>query len=170
MKVNIYTDGGCVPNPGRGGWGYTMAVHHGSEVVTKEGYDGEEDTTNNRMEMMAPIMALRALPVLSSVTIYSDSQYVINGITKWMNNWIRRGWRTADGKQVKNADLWQELAEQAKKHRIRWEWVRGHSGIPGNERADMLAECGRLGITPDEMEVRVSQISQYVAGTVGGVA
>jgi ribonuclease HI len=136
--VDVYADGACRGNPGRGGWGVTLQV--GSSV--KELYGGEALTTNNRMELTAVIRALEALKRPATVRIHTDSQYVQKGITAWIHNWKRRGWRTADKTPVKNDDLWRRLDELASIHRIEWIWVRGHAGNVGNERADRLANMG----------------------------
>ncbi|NDF11676.1 MAG: ribonuclease HI [Proteobacteria bacterium] len=136
--VRIYTDGACSGNPGPGGWGAILRFK-GKE---KELSGGEADTTNNRMELMAAIMALEALKKTSTVHIYTDSSYVMDGLTKWLPNWKKNGWRTADKKPVKNAELWQRLEEAAEKHAVKWHWVKGHSGHPENERADELARGG----------------------------
>ena len=136
--VEIHTDGACRGNPGPGGWGALLRAG-GAE---KELYGGEADTTNNRMELMAVIRALEALKRPSRVRLYTDSQYVQKGISSWIHDWKRRGWRTADRKPVKNVDLWRRLGELAEKHEVEWHWVRGHSGHPENERADALANRG----------------------------
>ena len=136
--VEIYTDGACKGNPGVGGWGALMRCN-GRE---KEIFGGERVTTNNRMEMTAVIQALTALKQKSAVKIYTDSKYVQQGITEWIENWQRRGWRTANNKPVKNADLWRVLAELTQGHQIEWIWVRGHNGHDENERADELANRG----------------------------
>ena len=133
--VDIFTDGACSGNPGPGGWG--ALLRYGT--VEKELSGGEPLTTNNRMEMMAAIVALEALKRPSIVRVHTDSQYVKNGITEWVPQWIRRGWRTADKKPVKNSDLWQRLVAAEKPHRVEWLWVRGHNGHIENERADQLA-------------------------------
>ncbi|MBD9503927.1 ribonuclease HI [Pseudomonas sp. BGr12] len=137
-KVEIYTDGACKGNPGPGGWGAVL-FYKGAE---RELWGGEAETTNNRMELMAAIMALAALKRHCDVRIVTDSQYVMQGITEWMVNWKKRGWKTAAKQPVKNADLWQALDEQVNRHTVEWRWVRGHTGHPGNERADMLANRG----------------------------
>jgi len=136
--IEIYTDGACRGNPGPGGWGVLLRC--GDQE--KELYGGERDTTNNRMELQAAIESLKALKSPSKVRLATDSKYVMQGITQWMANWKRNGWRTANKKPVKNADLWQVLDETAKRHEIEWTWVKGHSGHPENERADELANKG----------------------------
>jgi ribonuclease HI len=133
--VDIFTDGACSGNPGPGGWG--ALLRYGA--VEKELSGGEPRTTNNRMEMMAAIAALEALKRPSIVKVHTDSQYLRNGITEWVPQWIRRGWRTADKKPVKNSDLWQRLVAAEKPHQVEWLWVRGHSGHVENERVDALA-------------------------------
>ena len=137
-KVEIYTDGACRGNPGPGGWGAVLM--YGEK--TKEMYGGENNTTNNRMELMAAIRALEALNRGCELTLYTDSQYVRKGITEWIMNWKKRGWKTAAKKPVKNADLWQLLDEQVNKHNVNWVWVKGHAGNEGNELADDLANKG----------------------------
>jgi ribonuclease HI len=136
--VTIYTDGACKGNPGPGGWGAWLSSK-GKEI---ELFGGEMNTTNNRMELTAVIEALASLKRSCEVHIYTDSQYVRQGITEWIHNWKKRGWKTADNKPVKNADLWQRLDALRVLHRVDWRWVKGHSGDPGNERADMLANRG----------------------------
>ncbi len=136
--VVIYADGACKGNPGPGGWGVWM-VAGGHE---KELFGGEAHTTNNRMELTAVIQALGALKRRCSVVLYTDSQYVKDGITTWIHGWKKRGWLTADKKPVKNAELWRRLDELNAAHDVQWRWVRGHAGDPGNERADMLATRG----------------------------
>ena len=133
--VRIFTDGGCKGNPGPGGWG--AILYYGD--ITKEIKGSEPETTNNRMELLAPIKALALLKKPCKVILTTDSQYVKNGINQWIHNWRKNGWRTADKKPVKNADLWQRLDEAVKKHKINWHWVKGHSGHPENERCDDLA-------------------------------
>lgn len=137
--VVIHTDGGCAPNPGPGGWG--AVLRYGPHV--KELRGGERDTTNNRMELTAAIEALEHLKRPSTVELHTDSQYLRQGITRWMANWKRNGWRTADRKPVKNADLWRRLDEAAARHTVHWHWVKGHSGNPDNERADELVWLAR---------------------------
>lgn len=136
--VRLYTDGACKGNPGVGGWGALLRCG-GRE---KELYGGEANTTNNRMELMAVIQGLNALTRSCVVEVWLDSEYVKNGITQWMANWKRRGWKTADRKPVKNAELWRELDAAAQRHAVTWHWVRGHTGHEGNERADALANRG----------------------------
>ena len=137
-EVEIYTDGACRGNPGPGGWGVWMV----SGPHEKELFGGELNTTNNRMELTAGITALRALRRPCRVILHTDSQYVQKGISEWIVGWKARGWRTADKKPVKNADLWQELDEATRRHDIQWRWVKGHAGHEGNERADRLANKG----------------------------
>jgi ribonuclease HI len=136
--VEIYTDGACSGNPGPGGWGASLSF----EGTTKELWDGENPTTNNRMEMMAVIQSLESLKHPVKVTLYTDSKYVLDGITKWIIGWKKNGWRNASKEPVKNSDLWQRLDQARKPHTIDWIWVKGHSGNPGNERADELARLG----------------------------
>lgn len=137
-KVVIYTDGACKGNPGPGGWG-ALLVYKGQE---KELFGGEGDTTNNRMELMAVIAGLEVLTRPCAVQVWLDSQYVKNGIQTWIHGWKKNGWKTADKKPVKNVDLWQRLDAATKKHQIDWQWVKGHAGHAGNERADGLANKG----------------------------
>jgi ribonuclease HI len=136
--VEIFTDGACKGNPGRGGWG--AVLRYGS--VEKELCGGERATTNNRMELMAVIMALEALKRPSPVRITTDSQYVKRGVTEWMARWKRNGWRTASREPVKNRDLWERLDQALADHRVAWHWVKGHAGHTENERADRLANQG----------------------------
>ncbi|MBB3763955.1 ribonuclease HI [Sphingomicrobium lutaoense] len=134
-KVAIFTDGACKGNPGPGGWGAILRWN-GEE---RELSGGERDSTNNRMELMAAIAALEALKKPCAVDLTTDSVYVRDGITKWIHGWRRNGWKTAAKKPVKNAELWQRLADAAERHEINWHWVKGHAGHPENERADQLA-------------------------------
>lgn len=134
-EVTIYTDGACRGNPGPGGWGAILIS--GRHEKTLNGF--EPTTTNNRMELMAAIMALRELKRPCRVELYTDSQYVRKGITEWIHGWQKRGWKTAAKQPVKNAELWRELLAETRKHELNWHWVKGHSGHPGNERADTLA-------------------------------
>lgn len=136
-RVLIHTDGACLGNPGPGGWAALLQTRgHERELA-----GGEVDTTNNRMELMAAIMGLEALTRPCSVVLRTDSQYVRQGITEWLPNWTRRGWKTASGAAVKNRDLWERLDAAARRHVIEWQWVRGHAGDPGNERVDLLARA-----------------------------
>ena len=137
-RIIIFADGGCRGNPGPGGWGAVLRA--GS--AEKELWGGEAATTNNRMELTAVIRALQALKRSGEVQIHTDSQYVQKGITQWIHSWKRNGWKTADKKPVKNADLWQELDRLVGQHQIEWTWVKGHAGHAGNERADRLANRG----------------------------
>lgn len=136
--VDIFTDGACSGNPGPGGWGAILRFG----AVEKELCGGEPATTNNRMELTAAIMALEALKRPVTVRLYTDSEYVKNGITQWIHGWKAKGWKTADKKPVKNMDLWQRLDEARQRHAIEFHWVRGHAGHPENERADALARQG----------------------------
>jgi ribonuclease HI len=138
--VEVFTDGACRGNPGPGGWGVILRTK-GKE---KELWGGEAATTNNRMELTAVIKGLSVLTRRCSVAVYTDSEYVRNGITTWIHGWKKRGWKTADGKPVKNVELWQQLETLANAHDVQWHWVKGHAGDPGNERADMLANKGVL--------------------------
>jgi len=138
VKVVIYTDGACKGNPGPGGWGALLrAGEHEKEL-----FGGEAHTTNNRMELTAVIRALESLKRASTVDLFTDSQYVKNGIESWIHGWRRNGWKTADKKDVKNADLWRELLALSARHDVTWHWVKGHADDPGNERADALANKG----------------------------
>jgi ribonuclease HI len=137
-RVVIHTDGACSGNPGPGGWA-AILEHDGRE---KELFGGAPDTTNNRMELTAAIEALKALKGSLVVELHTDSEYLRNGITKWIHGWKRNGWKTSDRKPVKNADLWQALERLAENHDVEWRWVRGHSGHDLNERADALARQG----------------------------
>lgn len=138
MKVEAYTDGACKGNPGPGGWG--VLLKYGD--TEKELFGGVAATTNNRMELIAVIEALKALKRPCEVTVWVDSTYVLKGITEWLPGWKARGWRTADKKPVKNIELWQALEHEVTRHQVHWEWVRGHTGHLGNERADALANQG----------------------------
>ena len=137
-SIEIFTDGACSGNPGPGGWGALLRFK-GTE---KEISGGEASTTNNRMEMLAAIMALEALKRPSLVDLHTDSTYLRDGITKWIHGWKRNGWKTAAKKPVKNVDLWQRLEHALDPHEVRWHWVKGHAGHPDNERADELARAG----------------------------
>ena len=137
-QVTIFTDGACRGNPGPGGWGAVLR-HDGHE---KQLFGGEKNTTNNRMELMAVIKALQALKYKCQVTLFTDSKYLLQGINDWLPGWKKNNWKTAAKKAVKNQDLWQSLDEQVQRHEIDWHWVKGHSGDPGNELADKLANDG----------------------------
>ena len=136
--VIIYTDGACRGNPGIGGWGVLMSY----KEEVKELYGGEVDTTNNKMELRAVIEGLNTLKEPCSVKVFTDSKYVMEGINSWIHNWKKNNWKTANKKDVKNKDLWIQLDKLVSKHNISWEWVKGHSGNPGNEKADELANRG----------------------------
>ncbi|NVJ70010.1 MAG: ribonuclease HI [Alphaproteobacteria bacterium] len=142
--VDIYTDGACSGNPGPGGWG-ALLLYGDHE---KEIYGGELETTNNRMELTAAIEALKLLKRSCEVHLHTDSTYVRNGITQWIHGWKTKGWKNSAKKPVKNADLWQALDEATKRHDIKWFWVKGHAGDPGNERADALANQGMAPYKP----------------------
>ena len=150
-EVEIFTDGACRGNPGPGGWGVLLRTGNKEREVS----GGEALTTNNRMELTAAIRALEALQRRCRVSLYTDSQYVRDGITAWLPDWKRRGWRTSDRKPVRNQDLWQRLDELAAGHDVKWHWVRGHAGHPENERADALAIRGidELGQRPAATQV-----------------
>jgi ribonuclease HI len=137
-RVDVYTDGACSGNPGPGGWGAILT----SGANEREISGGEANTTNNRMELMAAIMALETMKRPVEVHLHTDSTYVRDGITKWIHGWKKNGWRTSAKKPVKNADLWQRLEEAAARHDVKWHWVKGHAGHPQNERADELARGG----------------------------
>jgi ribonuclease HI len=137
-SIKIYTDGACRGNPGPGGWGALLI----SSTSEKEIWGGEAETTNNRMELMAAISALNALKKPCEVALYTDSKYVLLGITDWLPNWKKRGWKTASRKPVANEDLWRQLDAARARHSIEWHWVKGHAGDAGNERADQLANRG----------------------------
>jgi ribonuclease HI len=144
-SLRIYTDGGCSGNPGPGGWAYVMVqqTFQGGQVIAKD-KGSEKDTTNNRMELTAVIMALRALKIMTDVprqaAVLTDSQYVQKGITEWIRNWKRNAWRTADKKPVKNQDLWMELDSLANEFPLKWEWVKGHAGNEYNEMCDAMTQ------------------------------
>jgi ribonuclease HI len=146
--VELYTDGACSGNPGPGGWAYILK--HPSSGAAKERAGGERDTTNNRMELTAVIEGMRALKSASRIDLYSDSQYVLNGLKTWMDDWKKRGWKTAAKKPVKNQDLWEILDEMRARHEISFHWVRGHSEHPENERCDQLAVEAREAIARGE--------------------
>jgi ribonuclease HI len=142
-ELIAYTDGACSGNPGPGGWGVLLQAREGETVIKeRELKGGEALTTNNRMELMAAISVLEALSRASEITVITDSAYVKNGVTEWIHNWKRRGWRTAGGPPVKNAELWQRLDAAQTRHKVIWKWIKGHAGHAGNERADVLARAG----------------------------
>ena len=141
-QIEIFTDGACKGNPGPGGWGAVLR----KGATEKELSGGEPATTNNRMELTAGIRALQALQRPCQIALHTDSRYVIDGITGWIHGWQKNGWKTAAKKPVLNADLWQELQEATRRHRIEWKWVKGHAGHPENERADALASAAAVAI------------------------
>lgn len=145
QKVYIYTDGACSGNPGPGGWGVLLIYGEHEKEIT----GGAFETTNNRMELIAAIEGLSALKRKSDVVLSTDSTYVRDGITKWIHGWKKNGWKTANKKPVKNADLWQALEEAVHHHTVDWQWVKGHAGHPENERADQLANMGMSEYKPD---------------------
>ncbi|MGB1388439.1 MAG: ribonuclease HI [Paracoccaceae bacterium] len=148
-ELYAYTDGACSGNPGPGGWGVLLIAKDGDTVIKERDLcGGEPETTNNRMELMAAIMALETLARPSELTIITDSAYVKNGITGWLHGWKRNGWRTTSKKPVKNVDLWQRLDEARDRHHVTWEWIKGHAGHPENERADELARAGMKPFKP----------------------
>ncbi len=142
-SVEIWTDGGCKPNPGPGGWGAVLRFRGSERELT----GAEPVTTNNRMELTAAAAALEALSRPCSVVLHTDSEYVRNGVTRWSTGWVRRNWRNAAGDPVANMDLWRRVLEAAKRHEVEWRWVRGHSGDVMNERVDVLATAARVGLT-----------------------
>jgi ribonuclease HI len=150
--VTIYTDGGCDPNPGPGGWAAILfTLQADGSLHERELCGAEQDTTNNRMELTAAIEALRALKRPCQVTLHTDSEYLKRGITEWLADWITKGWRTSGKKPVKNQDLWQALYKEKERHEVDWQWVKGHAGNAYNERVDRLvAECRRRLIQPPE--------------------
>jgi len=145
-QVEIYTDGACKGNPGPGGWG--AIIRYGEHE--KEICGGEDDTTNNRMELTAAIQSLKLLIEPCEVLLHTDSKYVLDGITRWVEGWQRNGWKNASKQPVRNADLWHELIDAAGRHEIEWHWVKGHSGSVGNDRADALASSAALAIQNGE--------------------
>jgi ribonuclease HI len=161
-KVEIFTDGACSGNPGPGGWGAILRFNG----TVRELHGGEAATTNNRMELTAAIEALSALKEPCKVELYTDSKYVMDGISGWIHGWKRNGWRTATRQPVKNGDLWQALDEARNRHDVRWHWVRGHAGHPENERADELARLGMAEFKPKKkkkFEVQVAEVVQKSA-------
>lgn len=148
-QVFAFTDGACSGNPGPGGWGVLLQARDGDAVVKERSLSGgEADTTNNRMELMAAIMALESLTRGAQVVVVTDSAYVKNGVTGWIHAWKRNGWRTSDGKPVKNVELWQRLDLAQARHRVEWRWIKGHAGHAENERADELARTGMAPFKP----------------------
>ncbi len=147
-QVEIFTDGACKGNPGPGGWG--ALIRYGKHE--KEICGGEHDTTNNRMELLAAINALKILVEPCEVLLHTDSKYVLDGITRWVEGWQRNGWKNASKQPVRNADLWHQLIEAAGKHEVEWHWIKGHSGNPGNERADALASAAADAISSEDTE------------------
>ncbi|MFV0336576.1 MAG: ribonuclease HI [Tropicimonas sp.] len=144
-----FTDGACSGNPGPGGWGVLLQAREGERVVReRELSGGEPTTTNNRMELLAAINALESLSRASEITVITDSAYVKNGVTGWIHGWKRNGWKTAAKKPVKNEELWKRLDEAQARHRVTWQWVKGHAGHPENERADALARAGMAPFKP----------------------
>ena len=144
--VYLFTDGACKGNPGAGGWG--VLLRYGTHE--KELFGGEAQTTNNRMELTAVLSGLKTLNRPCDVVICTDSQYVKNGMESWIHNWKKNGWKTAGRQPVKNADLWQQLDEQVARHRVRWQWVKGHASHPENERADQLANQGAAKVSDEQ--------------------
>ncbi|MEM0935637.1 MAG: ribonuclease HI [Pseudomonadota bacterium] len=143
VTLTAYTDGACSGNPGPGGWGVVLQAFDGETLLKeRELSGGEAATTNNRMELLAAISALESLTRASDITLVTDSAYVKNGVTGWIYGWKRNGWKTAAKKPVKNEDLWRRLDDAQARHRVYWEWVKGHAGHPENERADALARAG----------------------------
>lgn len=142
-KLYAYTDGACSGNPGPGGWGALLIAKDGDTLLkSRELFGGEQDTTNNRMELLAAINALNALEMPSTITVVTDSVYVKDGITKWIFGWKSRGWKTAAKKPVKNVELWRDLDAATQRHSVTWEWIKGHAGHEENEKADELARAG----------------------------
>lgn len=149
VELIAHTDGACSGNPGPGGWGVLLeAKQDGAVVKTRELCGGEAETTNNRMELMAAIQALEVLERPSAITIITDSTYVKNGVTSWIHNWKKNGWKTAAKKPVKNAELWQRLDAARARHDVTWKWIKGHAGHDENERADELARAGMAPFKP----------------------
>ncbi len=149
VELFAYTDGACSGNPGPGGWGVLLVARENGVVAkTRELKGGEAMTTNNRMELLAAISALEALKRGTAITVITDSAYVKNGVTEWIHAWKRKNWRTAGGSPVKNVELWQRLEEAQARHRVDWQWIKGHAGHPENERADELARAGMAPFKP----------------------
>ena len=148
-----YTDGACSGNPGPGGWGALLIARRGDDVLReRELKGGEAETTNNRMELMAAIRALEALERATAITVVTDSAYVKNGVTGWIHGWKANGWKTSTKKPVKNVDLWQRLDAAQARHDVTWEWIKGHAGHAGNERADALARAGMAPFRPKKTD------------------
>nr|WP_137676325.1 ribonuclease HI [Parerythrobacter lutipelagi] len=143
-QVEIFTDGACKGNPGPGGWGVILRMGQNEKELS----GGEVDTTNNRMELTAAIQGLNALKEPCAVQLFSDSKYVLDGITKWVHGWKKRGWINASKKPVRNADLWHDLIEASARHEVKWHWVKGHNGHPENDRADALASAEADNLRP----------------------
>ncbi len=159
-ELFAYTDGACSGNPGPGGWGVLLQAKESDRVVReRELKGGEPETTNNRMELLAAISALEGLSQPSEITVVTDSAYVKNGVTQWIHGWKRNGWRTAGKKPVKNAELWQRLDTAQARHKVRWEWIKGHAGHPENERADELARAGMKPFKPKKPKPAPKQAS-----------
>jgi ribonuclease HI len=151
VEFFAYTDGACSGNPGPGGWGALLIARDGATVLKeRELKGGEADTTNNRMELLAAISALEALAKETELAIVTDSAYVKNGVSQWIHGWKRNGWKTSDGKPVKNVDLWQRLDTAQKRHKVTWQWIKGHAGHAENERADALARAGMAPFKPQK--------------------
>ena len=149
VELVAHTDGACSGNPGPGGWGVLLEAKKDGVVIKERALSGgEADTTNNRMELMAAIMALETLERAAAITIVTDSAYVKNGVTTWIHGWKRNGWRTADRKPVKNVELWQRLDAARSGHTVTWKWIKGHAGHEENERADELARAGMAPFKP----------------------
>jgi ribonuclease HI len=158
VELLAYTDGACSGNPGPGGWGAVLVARDdGREIRRRTLKGGEALTTNNRMELTAAIEALEALARATSITVVTDSSYLRDGVTRWIHGWKRKGWRTADGKPVKNEDLWRRLDAAAARHDVVWEWVRGHAGHPENEEADALARAGMAPFKPARAQAASSK-------------
>ncbi|MEE2774521.1 MAG: ribonuclease HI [Pseudomonadota bacterium] len=145
IEITIHTDGACSGNPGPGGWGAILtATENGTIISEKEIFGGDENTTNNRMELTAAIKALQALKKKTTLTLITDSKYLRDGMTIWLASWVKNNWKSSQNKEIKNKDLWQDIHNLSQKHQISWNWVKGHDNHPGNERADYLARKGML--------------------------
>tara|TARA_Y100001934_G_C11851647_1_gene539822 strand:- start:73 stop:525 length:453 start_codon:yes stop_codon:yes gene_type:complete len=145
VEVTIHTDGACSGNPGPGGWGAILtATENGTIISEKEIFGGDENTTNNRMELTAAIKALQALKKKTTLTLITDSKYLRDGMTIWLASWVKNNWKSSQNKEIKNKDLWQDIHNLSQKHQISWNWVKGHDNHLGNERADYLARKGML--------------------------